>query len=116
MHPSPSDASPGEIPFSLCSDGVRVRVRVAPKAARDGIHGTCREVDGGLALKVSLTAPAEGGKANAALVRMLAKQWRLPQSRIVIVAGQRDRRKTVRIDGDPEDLLRHLSQWSLGIR
>lgn len=116
MHPSPSDPSAGETPFSPCSDGVRVRVRVAPKASRDGIHGTCREVGGGLALKVSLTALAEGGKANAELVRMLARQWRLPQSRLAIAAGRRDRRKTVRIDGDPGELLGRLSQWYLGIR
>jgi hypothetical protein len=64
-------------------------------------------------LKVSLTAAAEGGKANAKLIRMLAKQWRVPQSRIVIAAGQRDRRKTLRIAGDSEDLLQRLARWYL---
>ncbi len=86
-------------------------MRVAPRASRDGIQGTCREIGGGLALKVSLTTPAEAGKANAELLRMLAKQWRLPQSRVAITAGRRDRRKTVRIAGDPTELLGRLSQW-----
>ena len=111
MHRSPSSADAGETPFSVCSEGVQVRVRVAPKASRDAVQGTCREVGGGIALKVSLTAAAEGGKANAKLIRMLAREWRVPQSRIVITAGQRDRRKILRIAGDPEDLLQRLTRW-----
>jgi uncharacterized protein (TIGR00251 family) len=112
MHRSPSSVDAGEPLFLACSEGVQVRVRVAPKASRDAIQGTCREVGGGIALKVSLRAAPEGGKANAKLIRMLAKQWRVPQSRIVITAGERDRRKTLRIAGDPKDLLPRLAQWS----
>ena len=111
MRGSCFSADAGETPFSACSEGVRVRVRVAPKASRDAVQGTCRETGGGIALKVSLTAAAEGGKANAKLIRMLARQWRVPQSRIVITAGQRDRRKTLQIAGDPEDLLPRLARW-----
>lgn len=112
MHASCFSADAGETLFLACPEGVQVRVRVTPKASRDAIQGTCREVGGGIALKVSLTAAAEGGKANAKLIRMLARQWRVPQSRIVITAGQRDRRKTLRIAGDPKDLLPRLAQWS----
>ena len=111
MRESCFSAEDGATPFSPCSDGVRVRVRVTPKASRDAVQGTCREVGGGIALKVSLTAAAEGGKANAKLIRMLARQWGVPQSQIVITAGQRDRRKTLRIAGDPEDLLSRLARW-----
>ena len=104
-----------DTPFSPCADGVQVRVRVAPKSSRDAVQGTCREIGGGLALKVSLKAAPEGGKANAELIRLLARQWRLPKSRIAIAAGPRDRRKTLRIDGDPDELLGRLSQWYLGV-
>jgi hypothetical protein len=111
MRGSCFSADAGETPFSVCSEGVQVRVRVAPKASRDAVQGTCREAGGGIALKVSLTAAAEGGKANAKLIRMLARQWRVPQSQIAITAGQRDRRKTLRIAGDPKDLLPRLARW-----
>jgi uncharacterized protein len=111
MRGSCFSADAGETPFSPCSEGVRVRIRVAPKASRNAIQGTCREAGGGIALKVSLTAAAEGGKANAELIRMLASEWRVPQSQIAITAGQRDRRKTLRIAGDPENLLSRLARW-----
>jgi uncharacterized protein YggU (UPF0235/DUF167 family) len=42
---------------------------------------------------------------------MLASEWRVPQSQIAITAGQRDRRKTLRIAGDPENLLSRLARW-----
>jgi uncharacterized protein len=115
MRPWSSSRDAADTPFSPCADGVRVRVRVRPKAACTGVLGTCREPDGGLALKVSLAAPAEDGKANAELVRMLARQWRVPQSRIAIAVGRRARRKTLRIAGDPDELLGRLGQWCLGV-
>jgi uncharacterized protein len=104
-----------ETPFQPRADSVQVCVRVAPKASRNSVHGTCRDADGALALKVSLTAPADNGKANAALIRMLARQWRLPASRIVIAAGAHGRRKTLRIEGDPGELFGRLSQRYLGV-
>lgn len=115
MHPWSSSRDAADTLFSPCADGVRVRVRVAPKAARTGVQGTCREPDGGIALKVSLAAPAEGGKANAELVRMLARQWRVPQSRIAIARSPHARRKTLRIAGDPDELLGRLARWSVGV-
>ena len=115
MHRSSFSADAADTLFSPCSDGVQVRVRVAPKASRDAINGTCRDAGGGIALKVSLTAAAEGGKANAALIRMLARQWRLPPSRFAIAMGRRGRLKTLRIVGEPDDLLGRLTQWSLSV-
>lgn len=115
MHRSSFSADAADTPFSPCSEGVQVRVRVAPKASRDAIHGTCRDAGGGLALKVSLTAAAEGGKANAQLIQMLAKQWRLPQSRLTIAVGRRGRLKTLRIVGEPDELLGRLAQWYLSV-
>ena len=47
-------------------------VRVTPKASRDAIQGTMPTPDG-LALKVAVTSPADKGKANAAVVALLAK-------------------------------------------
>jgi uncharacterized protein YggU (UPF0235/DUF167 family) len=54
--------------------GVTVELRAQPRARR-----TALDCAGG-ALKAQVTAPAEDGKANAAVVELLAETWRLPKS------------------------------------
>jgi uncharacterized protein (TIGR00251 family) len=83
---------------------LRVFVRLQPKARREGIEGVVTEPDGRVALRVAVTAPPESGKANAALVALLGKRWRLPKSAIEIVGGASDRRKTLLLRGDPASL------------
>jgi hypothetical protein len=58
---------------------------------------------------VTVTAPAEGGKANRALIVLLARAWRLPKTSIDVVAGVHDRRKTLRISGDAHALALRLA-------
>jgi uncharacterized protein (TIGR00251 family) len=90
-----------------------VAVRLTPKASRSQIGGVVETAAGGAALKVAVTAPPQDGKANAAMVKMLAKEWRVPKSSIAITAGAGDRNKTLIVTaaGNSEDLLRRLNQW-----
>lgn len=87
-------------------DGARLFVRVTPRAARPGLQGIARDADGRARLKVGVSAPPEGGKANAALIALLAKAWRLPKSALSLTAGATDRRKTLHLDADPETVER----------
>src|SRR5262245_19909874 len=70
-HPDPQQPAvwmmmPGSSsPFSPVGDGIRVRLRVQPRARRNRVDGLVAETDGALALKVAVTAPPEDGKANA---------------------------------------------------
>ncbi|MCR6631300.1 MAG: DUF167 family protein [Magnetospirillum sp.] len=98
-------------PVTTVADGVRVRVRLTPKAARDRIDGLAAEADGGVVLKASVTAVPEDGKANAALIKLLSKEWRLPKSAMDVVQGATDRRKVLHITGEPGDLLARLEEW-----
>ena len=91
-------------PLALAPEGLRIFVRLQPKARRERIEGIVAEPDGRVALKVAVTAPPEDGKANAALVALLGKSWRLPKSAIAIVGGLSDRRKTLLLRGDPASL------------
>ncbi len=77
----------------------QLEVRVQPKAKRDAL-----EAGEGRALKAYVTAPPEGGKANAAVVALLAKALGLAKGRVTIVRGHRGRSKLVRIEGleEPE--------------
>ena len=62
-------------------------------------------------LKVGVTAGPEDGKANEAVVKLLAKAWGVPKSRIAVVSGATDRNKTLHIAGDPAELSRRLADW-----
>ena len=84
--------------------GTRLRLRVHPKARKDAIMG----VHAG-ALKVSVTAPPEKGKANDAVVRLLAKALDLPKGSVAIVAGEASQDKTVVVALDPTELRERLT-------
>ncbi|MEZ4552415.1 MAG: DUF167 domain-containing protein [Dehalococcoidia bacterium] len=72
----------------------RLRVRLTPRAARSEI-GEFR----GETLHVRVTAPPVGGKANEALVRLVADRLRLPRDAVRIVAGHAAREKLLALDG-----------------
>ncbi|KAF0224027.1 MAG: hypothetical protein FD176_1425 [Rhodospirillaceae bacterium] len=100
-----------QVPYSITGQGLRLFIRLTPKGSRDKIDGLAAEADGGVVLKASVTAVPEDGKANAALIKMLAKEWRVAKSDFEIIAGATDRRKTVLISGDGALLAARLDQW-----
>lgn len=79
-----------------------LRLRVTPNAGRDVIEGFEALADGTTVLRIRVSAVPEKGKANAAVIALLAKALRLPKSAISLVSGDTARLKTVRIDGDPD--------------
>lgn len=102
---------PAASPVSIVAGGARVRLKVAPRAARNRVEGLAPEADGGVALKVSVTAAPEDGKANAAVVKLLAAEWDVPRSTVEVVLGAADRRKVVQVSGEPARLARMLTDW-----
>ncbi len=79
-----------------------LRLRVTPNAGRDVIEGFETLADGTTVLRIRVSAVPDKGKANAAVIALLAKALRLPKSAISLVSGDTARLKTVRIDGDPD--------------
>ena len=69
-------------------------MKVVPRAKRPGVerlaNGTWR---------VAVSAPAEGGKANTAVIEALAKKWDVPKSSVRIARGLTGRSKEVEIGG-----------------
>ena len=104
-------ADPAGTPFSAVAAGLRVRLKVTPRAGRNRVEGLAPEADGGMALKVSVTAAPEDGKANAAVIKLLAAEWDVPKSTIEVVLGAAERRKLVQLAGDPAALRRRLEDW-----
>ena len=98
-------------PFAVVAGGLRVAVRLTPKASCDRVRGLGAEADGAVYLKAQVTAVPEDGKANAALIKLLSKQWRVPKSEMEIIQGATDRRKVIMISGDGSELRRRLDEW-----
>lgn len=83
-----------------------LRVRVTPRAGRNEIAG---ERDGVLLVRV--TVAPEGGKANTAVCRLIAKALRVAPSRVSVVRGAGSRQKLLRIqgvEGDAQALVRQI--------
>ena len=98
-------------PVRRAAGGVTVAVRLTPKAAANRIDGVAEAEDGARVLQTRVTAAPEGGKANAALLRLLAKSWKLPKSALCVAAGGRSRRKTIHVAGAPAALAARLTRW-----
>jgi uncharacterized protein len=95
-------------PVVMVDGGVKVTIRLTPKAGANRIDGVAVDADGRAMLKVSVTAVPEDGKANAALIKLLAKEWRVPRTSIEVILGATDRRKVLFISGDAEELRHRL--------
>ena len=85
-------------------NGVRLSIRLTPKASADRLQGIAADSDGNRRLKVQVRALPEDGKANAALLKLLAKTFKCPKTSLTVVSGATDRNKVVDIHGDPKDL------------
>lgn len=98
-------------PVSVVPGGVRIRLKVTPRAGRNQVEGLAPDADGGVALRVAVSAAPEDGKANAAVVKLLAAEWGVAKSTISVVLGAADRRKVLQLAGDPAALSGKLSDW-----
>ena len=74
------------------ANSVILQVLVQPGASEDcivGFHGQ--------ALKVKVTAPPRGGKANQRLIEILVERLNVAKSQVEIIRGRTSRKKVVRI-------------------
>jgi hypothetical protein len=74
--------------------GVQIRIRAQPRASRNAVVG----LHGGR-LKVAVTAAPTEGKANRAVLEVLAEALGVRASAVAVVAGDRSRDKTFRVAG-----------------
>jgi len=76
-----------------------IQVRLTPGADRDRIDGAKMLSDGETVLAARVRAVPEAGKANAAVVALIARELGVPKSRVSVEAGITQRRKVLRITG-----------------
>lgn len=83
-----------------------VELRAQPRARRTALE--CSTQGG---LKAAVTAPAEDGKANTAVIALLAAEWHLPRSAFDVMRGMAARDKVLSISGEPAALAGLIAEW-----
>jgi uncharacterized protein len=72
-----------------------IAVRVTPRSARPGIGGWREGADGRLELEIRVAEAPADGAANAAVVKLLAKELSVPKGSVEIVGGETSRHKRI---------------------
>ena len=100
MAPQPNKSS-----VQQSETGVTFWVRVQPKASRNQVDGYSADK-----LRLRVTAPPQAGKANVAVISLLAETLGVPKSRLRIIRGHGSREKLVQVTSlTPEDVERTLN-------
>lgn len=86
-----------------------VSVHVQPRARRNALELSAAGV-----LRAAVTAAPEDGKANAAVIGLLAAAWRVPKSAISLKQGAAARNKAFFVAGEPVALESRIGQWIEG--
>jgi uncharacterized protein len=94
--------------WSAVPDGVRVAVKVTPKARKTGIQGIVASAEGPR-LRVAVSEPPEDGKANQAVCAMLASTLGVAARAVQVVAGASSRSKLLLVSGEPDTLVVRLA-------
>jgi len=91
-------------------ESTRLRLRVSPGAARAGVVGRHGE-----AWKIRVAAAPEGGRANEAVIRLLADTLSVPRDAVTLVSGHGGRDKIVELAGlGPSQIERRLNSAAAG--
>jgi len=84
----------------LRAGSIRLAVRLTPKGGRDAIEGWSEDAAGRRLLKARVAAPPEDGKANRALIVLIADALDVAKSKVAIVSGEGSRVKVLEVSGD----------------
>jgi uncharacterized protein YggU (UPF0235/DUF167 family) len=86
-----------------------VAVKVTPKARHAGVLGVAPGKVGAPLLRLAVTEPPEDGRANAAVLRLLAERLGVAPSDRTLLRGGASREKLIRVEGDAAALSARLA-------
>jgi len=95
---------------SRAADHIRLSIRLTPNGGSDSLGSVEEDAAGKVWLKARVTAVPDKGRANKALIALVAKKLGVARSSVTLLSGDTSRQKILRIDGDPEDLCFRLQQ------
>ncbi|WP_297110033.1 DUF167 family protein [uncultured Devosia sp.] len=93
----------------LTAAGLILHLRVTPNAGRDVIEGAELRDDATSVLRVRVAAAPDKGKANTAVIALLARTLGVPKSSVSLVNGETSRFKSIRVDGPAGALEQRLA-------
>jgi uncharacterized protein len=99
------------VPLRPHNKGISLSIRLTPGAKKDALLGVMDIADNQKALKASVTAPPEDGRANKALIALLAKELKLQKSSISVLSGDTNRQKVLLVEGETAPLLEKINGW-----
>ncbi|MCM8539248.1 MAG: DUF167 domain-containing protein [Lentisphaeraceae bacterium] len=85
--------------YYICPNGLTVCLYVKPGAKNSVLDGI---FDG--RLKVKIASPPVDGKANKALIKFLSALCGISKSRVLLVKGEKSRKKDILLQVDPSDI------------
>ena len=94
--------------YRATASGLVIHLRVTPNAGLDRIEGIEVRDDGQAVLRLRVKAVPDKGKANAAVVALLAEALGIAKGQVSVIAGETARLKTVAVDGDSAELVGRL--------
>lgn len=97
-------------PFRVETTGLLLAIRLTPRASRDGIDGV-KDGRSGPVVQARVRAVPEDGRANNALVELVAAEIGVPKSTVAVASGHTARLKSLRISGDPAALEARVAAW-----
>lgn len=97
-------------PYRETVKGLIIRVRLTPNSSRDAIEGLVQQADGVWALKTRVRSVPEKGKANKAVIKLIAKSMSLAPSRLSLISGQKDRNKELLVENVGDDI-EQAKEW-----
>ncbi|RLQ89612.1 DUF167 family protein [Notoacmeibacter ruber] len=95
--------------FRATAKGVELVVRLTPRAAHDRLEGYVEGADGQTYLTARVRAVPERGKANAALIALLADSLSIAKSDVTVISGPTSRLKRLELAGSPTELAEKLA-------
>jgi uncharacterized protein len=99
------------LPTRPHNDGVILSVRLTPKSSKNALIGLRATADDGLVCAIKVTAPPDKGKANAALLKLIAKSLHLPAGKVVLHSGHTSRHKEVLVHGETVAIMAAINTW-----
>ncbi len=104
--------------WNATSSGVAIAIKAQPGARREAVLGVAEAAARpgwpATRLRVAVSAPPEDGRANAAILRLLAEELGVKRAACRLVQGQTSREKLVVVEGDPAVLGAALARLAGG--
>ena len=101
--------------YEVLKDGAVLRLRVTPNARADSIEGIEPDAEGQDQLRVKVRAVPEKGRANAAVIALLAKRLGIPKSAFSVMSGDTSRNKRLAVSGEPAALRAALDAFAASV-